>query len=78
MTITIQTSDLQEAEKLLLLLKSLNISSINIEKTSVTPPPTIAKGDKKINPRALFGIWKSNPRTLEEVRSVTWKRNWNI
>ena len=28
----------------------------------------ITKGDKSIDPTALFGIWKDNPRTLEQIR----------
>jgi hypothetical protein len=78
MTITIETSGIQEVEQLLTVLKSLNIKSISIKEASVKREPTIAKGDKKLNPRELFGIWQGSPRTLEQVRSTTWKRNWDI
>lgn len=36
---------------------------------------SIVKGDKSINPSELFGIWKNNPRTIEEIRSKSWNRN---
>lgn len=78
MTITIETSGTQEIEQLLQLLKSLNIKNINIKEVSQKRQPVITKGDKKLNPRELFGIWQGNPRTLEQVRSEAWKRNWNI
>ena len=78
MTITIETSGMQEIEQLLQLLKLLNIKNINIKEVSQKRQPVITKGDKKLNPRELFGIWQGNPRTLEQVRSEAWKRNWNI
>lgn len=78
MTITIETSGMQEIEQLLQLLKSLNIKNINIKEVSQKRQPVITKGDKKLNPRELFGIWQDNPRTLEQVRSEAWKRNWSI
>jgi hypothetical protein len=78
MTITIETSSIQEIEQLLKLLNSLNIKNINIKEASPKRQPVITKGDKKLDPRALFGIWQGNPRTLEQVRSEAWKRNWNI
>ena len=71
MTITIQTSTPQETKQLLQALEKLNIKNITIKNGS----PTITKGDKQIDPRALFGIWKNNPRTLEQVRSTAWKGN---
>jgi hypothetical protein len=78
MTITIEASGIQEIEQLLQVLKALNIKNINIKEVSSKPQPVITKGDKKLDPRALFGIWQDNPRTLEQVRSEAWKRNWNI
>jgi hypothetical protein len=78
MTITIETSGIQEIEQLLQVLKSLDIKNVNIKEVSPKRQPSITKGDKKLDPRALFGIWQGNPRTLEEVRSEAWKRNWNI
>ena len=32
----------------------------------------IIKGDKKIDPKGLFGIWAKNPRTLESIRKEAW------
>ena len=78
MTITIETSGIQEVEQLLKLLKSLNIKNISIKEVSQKHQPVITKGDKKLDPRELFGIWQDNPRTLEQVRSDAWKRDWKI
>jgi hypothetical protein len=78
MTITIETSGMQEVEQLLQLLKSLNIKSVKIHESPESPRPVISKGDKKLDPRQLFGIWKGRPRTIEEIRSIAWKRNWDI
>lgn len=78
MTITIETSGMQEVEQLLKVLKSLNIKNINIKETSPKRQAVITKGDKRLDPRELFGIWQGKPRTLEQVRSEAWKRNWNI
>ncbi len=78
MTITIETVSMQEVEQLLKMLKLLNIENVNINELSPQRQPIITKGDKKLNPRDLFGIWQHSPRTLEQVRSTAWKRNWNI
>jgi len=78
MTVTIETSGMQEVEQLLKVLKSLNIKNINIKEASPKRQAVITKGDKRLDPRELFGIWQGNPRTLEQVRSAAWKRNWNI
>lgn len=78
MTVTIETSGVQELEQLLLVLKSLNIKSIKIQGTPVASRPVITRGDKSLDPKALFGIWENNPRTLDQIRSTAWKRNWNI
>jgi hypothetical protein len=78
MTVTIETSGIQEVEQLLVLLKTLNIKNIKIQSSPSVLQPSITPGDKKIDPKQLFGIWKDNPRTMEQIRSTAWKRNWNI
>jgi hypothetical protein len=72
MTVTIETSGSKEVEQLLLLLKALNIENIKIQSSSPTLP-TITRGDKKIDPKQLFGIWKKNPRTIEGIRYLNIK-----
>lgn len=74
MTITIETSDMAEIEQLLKVLKSLNINDINIQNMHQPRQPFISKGNKDINPEDLFGIWKDNPMTIEQIRSTAWKR----
>lgn len=79
MTVTIQASGLQEMEQLLHLIKSLNIKDLKIDFSSKKEiEPTITKGDKTINPTELFGIWKESPKTIEDLRSNNWKRNWDL
>lgn len=78
MTVIIETSSVQEIEQLLVLLKSLDINKISISDKKHEQQPTITKGDKRLNPKELFGIWADKPRTLEQIRSTTWNRNWNI
>ena len=78
MTVTIETSGIQEIEQLLQVLKSLNIKTIKIQPSRATLSPSVTRGDKSLDPKELFGIWKDNPRTIEQIRSTAWQRNWNI
>lgn len=78
MTVTIETSGIQEIEQLLQVLKSLNIKTIKVQPSPVLLTPSITRGDKRLDPKELFGIWKDNPRAIEQIRSTGWKRNWNI
>jgi hypothetical protein len=76
MTVTIETNGLQELEQLMQMLQTLKLKHIKIQPSeAVELRPTITKGDKKIDPTELFGIWKDNPRTLEQIREMAWKRN---
>jgi hypothetical protein len=60
MIITIETSSLQEIKPLLLALKSLNIKSIKIQESPVTPKPIITRGNKKLDPKALLAFGRTN------------------
>jgi len=40
--------------------------------------PTMVKGDKRIDPDSLFGIWANKPRSLENIRKEAWQRNQSI
>ena len=77
MRVTIDAVNIQEVEKILLLLKSLNINNIEVIPEPSGQRPSITKGDKRIDPTGLFGIWKDNPRNIQEIRASNWKRNWN-
>jgi hypothetical protein len=74
MTITIELSDMQEAEQVLRLLTLLNIKTISIKEAPLHRGPVIRQGDKTLDPRQLFGIWQDHPRTLDQVRTAAWKR----
>ena len=77
MRVTIEAVDIQEVEKIIFLLKSLNIKNVEVIPGPSGQGPSITKGDKKVDPRALFGIWKNNTRSLEVIRAANWKRDWN-
>lgn len=77
MTITIETSNIQEVEQVLNLLKAIGIKSVKVHDSFEKPVPAITEGDKNIDPEDLFGIWATNPRNIEEIRSTAWARNWN-
>lgn len=38
----------------------------------------LSKGDKKIDPNSLFGIWANKPRSLENIRKKAWQRNPSV
>jgi hypothetical protein len=73
MKITIEVADTTELEQIMLLCQSLRISDIHVSIPQNKPKPIIEKGDKSIDPSALFGIWKDNPRTLDGIRSKAWR-----
>jgi hypothetical protein len=77
MRITIEVIDIQEVEKIFFFLRSLNIKNVEIIPGPSMQQPSITKGDKNLDPQALFSIWKDNPRNLEAIRASNWKREWN-
>lgn len=76
MTLIFETNNASTLEKMMLFAKSLD--DVNIIREDITntqiPIPTIRKGDKTINPKALFGIWKDKNVTIEKIREKAWKR----
>jgi hypothetical protein len=36
----------------------------------------ITKGNKKLDPKALFGIWAAQPRDIETIRKAGWQRKF--
>jgi hypothetical protein len=77
--VTIVAHSLQEVEHLLQLIKALNIPHIHIT-TNVPSMPAlpITRGNKKLDPTALFGIWKDKPKNLQQIRATAWNRNWEL
>lgn len=71
MKITIEPTSTAELERLITMLQSMEVA--NFEVTNI-PKPSITKGDKSIDPTALFGIWKDAPRQLENIRARAWQR----
>ncbi|MEO1212496.1 MAG: hypothetical protein AAFY45_03150 [Bacteroidota bacterium] len=77
MRITIETSSWNDIQRIVAMLKSLDISDFNIVNTE-GKDTLVSKGDKSIDPHALFGMWKDKPRDIEEIRTKAWKRNWDV
>lgn len=80
MNITIEINNQSELEKLFAFFKTFQFENIKVVSALNVQTDTsfITKGDKKINPKELFGIWKDNPKDIETIRNNSWKRNWNI
>lgn len=76
MKITIEVSEGNEMKQLIQWLEENNMLE-KVEVNSISAngfkQPYIQKGDKTIDPDALKGIWKDNPRTLEEIRKDAWR-----
>jgi hypothetical protein len=73
MKITIEIDSKKEMEKLSALFETFKISAVNVVAANERIIPLI-KGDKTIDPKALFGIWEKAPRSLEDIRKVAWDR----
>lgn len=75
MRVTFNIDTKTEFETLTFLLKSLNLKDINIVPADNDILPIITKGNKKLNINSLFGVWKSRPQTLENIRRKGWFRD---
>ncbi len=76
MKLTIELADTAELEKVMTLFSTLRLENVRV--ISPTIAPTIRKGNKKLNAKELFGIWKAQPRNLEDLRAKNWQRDWNV
>ena len=73
MKLTIEIEEPEELEKLMKWLHENDLlEQVNIEAAKSDLP--ITRGDKSIVPTDLQGIWKDNPRTLEQIRKAAWER----
>jgi hypothetical protein len=73
MKLTIEIEEPEELEKLMKWLHENDLlEQVNIEAAKSALP--ITRGDKSIDPTDLQGIWKDNPRTLEQIRKAAWER----
>jgi hypothetical protein len=72
--ITIEVTNENELNKLLAALHTLPLENLemNISGSANTLP--ITKGDKTVDPSALFGVWKDAPRNLAQIRKEGWDR----
>jgi hypothetical protein len=74
MRVTLEISDFDEMKKLLSLFQSMKLENIEIISPQNNAKPNIRKGNKSINPKELFGIWKKTPKNIEDIRAKSWDR----
>jgi len=74
MRVTLEISDFDKMKKLLSLFQSMKLENIKIISPQSDAKPNIRKGNKSINPKELFGIWKERPRNIEDIRAKSWDR----
>jgi hypothetical protein len=74
MRVTLEISNFDEMEKLLSLFQTMNLKNIKIVSPQKNLKSNILKGDKALNPKELFGIWKDSPRNIEDIREKAWDR----
>lgn len=74
MKLTIDISEPAELEHLMGWLRDNNmLDRVELNEIKPVDSPFITRGDKSLDPYALDGIWKDNPRTLEEIRKASWR-----
>ena len=86
MKVTVEVTSQSELEKIIRFFQTLNLDNIRIVTDSLKPTPKknnknamrLTKGDKTLDPSDLFGLWKDNPKTLEDIRQKAWKRTENL
>ena len=74
MRITLEITNLSEIEKLFSFFQTVKLDDIQVISEDLRLKPKIQKGNKHLNPKELFGIWKENPKNIEEIRANAWKR----
>lgn len=74
MRVTLEITNLKEIETLYSFFKTTKIDSFEIVTENLISNPNIQKGNKNLNPRDLFGIWKNNPMNIGDIRTISWDR----
>lgn len=74
MRVTIEIDNKSEFDKLSELFKELKIDMVNVT-SSDNEHSALTKGDKSIDPTALFGIWSEQPRTIADIRKTAWQKD---
>ena len=73
MKITIEIDEKSELEKLTAFFKTFKIDKVSLVPAE-NERSAITKGDKAIDPTALFGIWANEPKNLDDIRKAAWQR----
>jgi hypothetical protein len=77
MEITIEIDSESDMEKLAALIKTFKMEKVKVVSAGDDNVP-LTKGDKKIDPASLFGMWANKPRCLEDIRKDAWQRKADI
>lgn len=56
----------------------MKLQNIKIVSSQNDLKPNILKGNKSLNPKELFGIWKNKPKNLKDIRSESWDLKTDI
>lgn len=71
MKITIEVTTDSELKELMHWLSRHPLAA-SVQLNNQPSNPLVIKGNKKLDPMALFGIWKDEPRTVEDIRQNAW------
>ncbi len=71
MTVTFEVSNSDEIEQLFSYFKIAKIDNVQVV---ADLKPKIQKGNKDLDPKGLFGIWRDNPKNIEDIRNDAWQR----
>jgi hypothetical protein len=52
----------------------MKLENIKIVSPENNLKPNILKGNKSLNPKELFDIWKDTPRNIEDIRRESWNQ----
>ena len=56
MKISLETTSVEELERIILFFKSMQLKEIEVNYSDVTKKDNVQKGDKTQDPRVLFGV----------------------
>ena len=71
MTVTFEISNSDEMKQLVSFFKIAKIDNVQVV---ADLKPKIQKENKDLDPKGLFGIWRDNPKSIEDIRNDTWQR----
>ena len=79
-TINVTVNTTTELAEVVKLFKELNLGTTKLQVVKVSDKQysALIKGDKRIDPNSMKGMWAKSPRTIQEIRAKDWDRNFSI